>query len=162
RTVPVCCSAETGTTEPAEDSSPSPDRVAPTTVRDASRYTVDRPRNVPAPPDRASHPVRHLLVGINHVVHPGGWCLGSGGRGYALTTRRRSLYELSPRISPKSAGFAVGRLRVLFYSGHVLSLRPNFRRPDMSLPTQTVALLQAARDLVKTLPGDAVLILTET
>lgn len=32
----------------------------------------------------------------------------------------------------------------------------------MSLPTQTVALLQAARDLVKTLPGDAVLILTET
>jgi DNA integrity scanning protein DisA with diadenylate cyclase activity len=32
----------------------------------------------------------------------------------------------------------------------------------MSLPSQTVALLQAARDLVKTLPGDAVLILTET
>ena len=32
----------------------------------------------------------------------------------------------------------------------------------MSLPSQTVALLQAARDLVKTLPADAVLILTET
>ena len=32
----------------------------------------------------------------------------------------------------------------------------------MSLPTQTVALLQAARDLVKSLPADAVLLLTET
>ena len=32
----------------------------------------------------------------------------------------------------------------------------------MSLPSQTVALLQAARDLVKTLPADAVLVLTET
>lgn len=32
----------------------------------------------------------------------------------------------------------------------------------MSLPSQTVALLQAARDLVKTLPADAALILTET
>ncbi|MCI0700711.1 MAG: diadenylate cyclase [Planctomycetia bacterium] len=32
----------------------------------------------------------------------------------------------------------------------------------MSLPSQTVALLQAARDLVKTLPADAVLLLTET
>lgn len=32
----------------------------------------------------------------------------------------------------------------------------------MSLPSQTVALLQAARDLVKMLPADAVLILTET
>lgn len=32
----------------------------------------------------------------------------------------------------------------------------------MSLPSQTVALLQAARDLVKGLPADAVLILTET
>ena len=32
----------------------------------------------------------------------------------------------------------------------------------MSLPSQTVALLQAARDLVKGLPADAVLLLTET
>jgi diadenylate cyclase len=32
----------------------------------------------------------------------------------------------------------------------------------MSLPSQSVALLQAARDLVKSLPADAVLILTET
>lgn len=32
----------------------------------------------------------------------------------------------------------------------------------MSLPSQTVALLQAARDLVKSLPADAVLLLTET
>src|SRR4051794_23863168 len=32
----------------------------------------------------------------------------------------------------------------------------------MSLPSQTVALLQSARDLVKTLPADAVLILPET
>src|SRR6516225_9535855 len=32
----------------------------------------------------------------------------------------------------------------------------------MSLPLQTVALLQAARDLVKGLPADAVLLLTET
>jgi len=32
----------------------------------------------------------------------------------------------------------------------------------MSLPSQTVALLQAARDLVKALPADAVLLLTET
>lgn len=32
----------------------------------------------------------------------------------------------------------------------------------MSLPSQSVALLQAARDLVKTLPADAVLLLTET
>jgi len=32
----------------------------------------------------------------------------------------------------------------------------------MSLPSQTIALLQAARDLVKTLPADAVLVLTET
>jgi DNA integrity scanning protein DisA with diadenylate cyclase activity len=32
----------------------------------------------------------------------------------------------------------------------------------MSLPSQTVALLQAARDLVKGLPADAVLVLTET
>jgi DNA integrity scanning protein DisA with diadenylate cyclase activity len=32
----------------------------------------------------------------------------------------------------------------------------------MSLPTQTVALLQAARDLVKGMPADAVLLLTET
>ena len=32
----------------------------------------------------------------------------------------------------------------------------------MSLPTQTIALLQAARDLVKGLPADAVLVLTET
>src|SRR5437867_1198767 len=32
----------------------------------------------------------------------------------------------------------------------------------MSLPSQSVALLQAARDLFKTLPADAVLILTET
>ena len=32
----------------------------------------------------------------------------------------------------------------------------------MSLPSQTVALLRAARDLVKTLPADAVLVLTET
>jgi DNA integrity scanning protein DisA with diadenylate cyclase activity len=32
----------------------------------------------------------------------------------------------------------------------------------MSLPSQTVALLQAARDLVKSLPADAVLLLTQT
>ncbi len=32
----------------------------------------------------------------------------------------------------------------------------------MTLPSQTVALLQAARDLVKSLPADAVLLLTET
>jgi DNA integrity scanning protein DisA with diadenylate cyclase activity len=32
----------------------------------------------------------------------------------------------------------------------------------MSLPSQSIALLQAARDLVKSLPADAVLILTET
>src|SRR5688572_14138155 len=32
----------------------------------------------------------------------------------------------------------------------------------MSLPSQSVALLQAARDLVKSLPADAVLLLTET
>src|SRR5262245_25649341 len=32
----------------------------------------------------------------------------------------------------------------------------------MSLPSQSVALLQAARDLVKSLPADAVLVLTET
>ena len=32
----------------------------------------------------------------------------------------------------------------------------------MSLPLQTVALLQAARDLVKGLPADGVLLLTET
>jgi DNA integrity scanning protein DisA with diadenylate cyclase activity len=32
----------------------------------------------------------------------------------------------------------------------------------MSLPSQTVALVQAARDLVKSLPADAVLLLTET
>ncbi len=32
----------------------------------------------------------------------------------------------------------------------------------MNLPSQTVALLQAARDLVKSLPADAVLLLTET
>ena len=32
----------------------------------------------------------------------------------------------------------------------------------MSLPSQTVALLQAARDLVKGLPADAVLVLPET
>ena len=31
----------------------------------------------------------------------------------------------------------------------------------MSLPSQTVALLQAARDLVKGLPADAVLVLPE-
>ena len=32
----------------------------------------------------------------------------------------------------------------------------------MALPRQTVALLQAARQLVATLPADAVLLLTET
>src|SRR5205085_2649789 len=32
----------------------------------------------------------------------------------------------------------------------------------MNLPSQSVALLQAARDLVKSLPADAVLLLTET
>ena len=32
----------------------------------------------------------------------------------------------------------------------------------MSLPVQTVALLQAARDLVRALPADAVLLLPET
>src|SRR6476620_4009063 len=32
----------------------------------------------------------------------------------------------------------------------------------MTLPQQTVALLQAARDLVKGLPADAVLLMTET
>src|SRR5207244_9703901 len=38
--------------------------------------------------------------------------------------------------------------------------RQRFR--TMSLPSQSVALLQAARDLVKSLPADAVLLLTET
>ena len=32
----------------------------------------------------------------------------------------------------------------------------------MNLPSQSVALLQAARDLVKSLPADAVLLVTET
>ena len=32
----------------------------------------------------------------------------------------------------------------------------------MSLPSQSVALLQAARDLFRSLPADAVLLLTET
>ena len=35
-------------------------------------------------------------------------------------------------------------------------------RLPWSLPSQSVALLQAARDLVKSLPADAVLLLTET
>src|SRR5207253_64782 len=39
---------------------------------------------------------------------------------------------------------------------------PLISNVTMSLPSQTVALLQAARDLVKGMPADAVLLLTET
>src|SRR5262249_46720160 len=71
----------------------------------------------------------------------------------------------STHLGPKSGknsplGVGVRRYHLIQWRNSPAAVRA--RRVVMSLPSQSVALLQAARDLVKSLPADAVLLLTET